>query len=64
MEFVRSSIQILEDYGLDGLDIDYEASSSNQCLFSALTLNLNDAYPISILVMKTKREATSSYYAS
>ncbi|KAG8848961.1 Endochitinase 1 [Tulasnella sp. 330] len=26
MDFVRSSIKILEDYGLDGLDIDYEAS--------------------------------------
>lgn len=29
-EFVRSSIKLLEDYGLDGIDVDYEYPSNNE----------------------------------
>ncbi|KAF8906543.1 glycoside hydrolase family 18 protein [Gymnopilus junonius] len=29
-KFVESSVQLLEDYGLDGLDVDYEYPSDNQ----------------------------------
>lgn len=30
-EFVRSSVKLLEDYGLDGIDVDYEVCRPSPC---------------------------------